>query len=107
MDGSIPTPPGGGDKGVQVRRGGNIHHSEAERGRALHYDTAKYKIMRGGRLMARNIGLKVVMGSGGDKPGRSVGGGGGNGRIYGRYGGRGGGGTKGLRRYDSVATTYH
>ena len=97
------TPPGGGNDRFQFGRGGNIHHTEEEHGRAINFETADSGPMRGGRTMDMDAGIKVVVGEGEGEIGRSMGSYG-NKEVQGGGGGRGGVGTGELSLGNNLAT---
>ena len=79
------TPPGGGDEGLWVGGGGDMHKSDTEHRRAIYCDEAGSVAVLGGECTARGMDIKATMGVGGDKPGWDT-----TGNGYGSRYGRGG-----------------
>ena len=78
-------PPGGGDDGVRVGGGGDMHKSDTEHGRAIYCDEAGSEAVLGGGSTARGMDIKATVGVGGDTPGWDT-----AGNDYGSRYGRGG-----------------
>ena len=63
MEVGSTTPHWGGYGGGGVGRGGGVHHSEAEYGRAIHCNAPDPGGRRGGEAEDRIVGFKKVVGT--------------------------------------------